>query len=69
MQNVAPSLSQILRPREAAARLGIHRTTLWRAVRRGELPPPLHITRGAVGWPESVLVEFLARGAANPASR
>jgi len=50
----------MIRPRDLAARLGIHRTTLWRAVRRGEIPPPVHITAGAIGWPEDLIARTLA---------
>lgn len=56
-------LSPLYRPRRAAALLGISVTTLWRMRRRGELAAPIRISRGAVGWPESVLREFIERRA------
>jgi prophage regulatory protein len=43
-------VQQILRPREVAERLGLSVTTVWRLRKRGELPPPIRVSPGAVGW-------------------
>lgn len=58
---------RIIRPKEMAKQLGTTRVTLWRAIRLGEFPPPIHVTRGVTGWLESEVDAFLAerRAAAN----
>ncbi|MBU6405338.1 MAG: helix-turn-helix domain-containing protein [Proteobacteria bacterium] len=40
--------------------LGISRTTLWRQVRDGRLPPPIAISTRRRAWPESVIQAYLA---------
>jgi len=42
---------QILRPRVAAKLAGVDKSTLYRLVKRGELPPPRRISTRVVGWP------------------
>lgn len=37
---------------------GISRTTLDREIREGSFPPPIHITKKALGWPVEVIREF-----------
>jgi predicted DNA-binding transcriptional regulator AlpA len=49
----------ILRPRAAAAALGVSKVTLWRLRQRGELPEPIRISPGAVGWRSSTLARWL----------
>jgi prophage regulatory protein len=41
---------RILRSREVCTRVGLSRTTLWRAVRRGDFPAPRQLTANAIGW-------------------
>lgn len=53
------AVDRIVRPAEAAALLGISRATLWRLRRRHELPEPIRISAGAVGWRERTLSEWL----------
>jgi predicted DNA-binding transcriptional regulator AlpA len=60
MQTDAPTLKRFIRPRELAARLGVHKTTIWREVKRGALPPPTRLTKGAIGWTEDEIVQALA---------
>lgn len=37
---------------------GISRTTLDREIREGSFPPPIHLTKKALGWPVEVIREF-----------
>ena len=39
---------------------GLSRTTIWRRVKCGGLPPPLQISANRVGWPERVIHEWLS---------
>ena len=64
---VAPSPSaapiagdRILRPREVFVRVGLSRTTLWRAVRRGAFPAPCRLTANTVGWRASEVDAWIA---------
>ena len=57
------NIDRILRPAEAARKLGLERTTLFRMVKRGDLPPSIKITKKAVGWRESTLEAYIAQRA------
>ena len=57
--SVQPLLDRIIRPRELESVLSVSQATLWRMRRRGELPQPLRISAGAVGWRESTISEWL----------
>lgn len=50
----------LMRPRELARALGVSTTTLWRMRRRGDLPDPIRISPGAVGWRADEIDEWLA---------
>ena len=50
-----------VRPAGAQRMLGIGRSTLYRLVDRGELPRPVRITPGAVGWRFSVIESYRQR--------
>lgn len=63
------SADRILRPSELSARLCLSRATLWRMRRRKELPEPLRISRGAVGWRESTIKQWLDEREAEAARR
>lgn len=68
------TLDRLIRPTEAARLLGLSKSTLWRMRRRGDLPEPLKISSGAVGWRASTLEEWLddrqaEAEAASPAGR
>ena len=54
-----PPADRILRPRELAERIGLSLTTLWRLRRRGELPEPLRLSPGCVGWRASDIERWL----------
>jgi len=50
---------RICRPREAVSMLGVSKSTLWRMVKDGIIPPPIKIGRQAVGWRSETLSEFI----------
>ena len=51
---------RIIRPRELAERIGLSLATIWRLRRRGELPEPLRLSPGCVGWRASDIDVWLA---------
>src|SRR5436309_14342335 len=51
---------RILRPREVFVRVGLSRTTLWRAVRRGAFPAPCRLTANTVDWRASEVDAWIA---------
>ena len=52
---------RILRPRELADRIGLSLATLWRLRRRGDLPEPIRLSPGCVGWRSSDIERWLER--------
>lgn len=56
-----PKTDRIFRPKDAAAKLGVVRPTLYRWIDLGLLPPPIRLGLRATGWRESALDEFLTR--------
>jgi len=50
---------RICRPNETINMLGVSKSTLWRMVKDGIIPPPIKIGRQAVGWKEKTLIEFI----------
>ena len=54
-----PSQDRILRPRELADRIGLSLATLWRLRRRGDLPEPIRLSPGCVGWRTSDIERWL----------
>ena len=50
---------RILSPRQISDVLGLSLCTLWRMRRRGELPDPIRISAGRVGWRESDVLAWL----------
>ena len=51
---------RMLRPREVFVRVGLSRTTIWRAVRRGDFPAPRRLSANAVGWRASEVDAWIA---------
>ncbi|WP_144327931.1 helix-turn-helix transcriptional regulator [Tepidimonas charontis] len=49
----------LLRPHEVRAILGVSKSTLYRMIERGELPPPQTISLRCVGWRRSVIEKKL----------
>ena len=56
-----PSQDRILRPRELADRIGLSLATLWRLRRRGDLPEPIRLSPGCVGWRLSDIERWLEK--------
>lgn len=49
------------RPAHACERLRVSRSTLYRMIEQGHLPPPTRISKRCVGWPESQLSTVIDR--------
>jgi prophage regulatory protein len=64
MQATPPTLTtppdRILRARELADRIGLSLATLGRLRRRGDLPEPIRLSPGCVGWRTSDIEAWLA---------
>lgn len=58
----------IIRPREAAAYLGVCRSTLYRFVDDGDLPRPIRFASQITGWRLSTLESFIAKHEAEVSS-
>lgn len=50
---------RLLRPREVMARIGCSRVTLWRWVREGRFPPPIHPGPNFTAWPEDEIENYI----------
>jgi prophage regulatory protein len=51
---------QFIRAQELAAMLAVHRTTLWRWVHDGHLPPPVRLGPNTVAWESTQIDAWLA---------
>ncbi len=51
--------NQMLRAPEVMARTGLSRVTIWRRVRAGTFPAPTELGENSIGWPASVITEWL----------
>ena len=56
-----------LRPEAVAERLAVHRTTLWRWVQDGKLPPPTKLSPRCPRWREDVIARWEAERAGEAA--
>ena len=63
MKAFTPSLSRFLSPKDVNRLTGLSLTTLWRMRRRGELPEPVRLSPGRVGWTEDAIAAWLAERA------
>ena len=54
-------MSQLLKVRDICTRLGISRTTLYKGVRDGSIPGPLHVTPTAPRWRSDEIDRLIAR--------
>ena len=59
------SSTYAMRPKNAAAMLGIGLSTFWRYVQQGRLPPGTHLSPRCTVWLRSDLEAFLAKVAAS----
>src|SRR4051794_9192223 len=63
----AQMAKRFLRANEVAWRLGFHRSTLYRKIASGTLPPPVRLSElhgqpgGAVAWPEVEIDRYAKR--------
>lgn len=46
---------------------GVSRTTLWRMWKRGDLPPPVRVTKGLVMWPVAEIENLISSVSARTA--
>lgn len=53
---------RVVRPKEAAKRIGVSRATLYRYVASGALPKPRRISPGVSGWLEETIDSFIREG-------
>ena len=53
------AVDRIIRPAELRGILGVSKATVHRMVERNELPRPLRISAGAVGWRASTIAALL----------
>ncbi len=51
--------NQMLRAPEVMARTGLSRVTIWRRVRAGTFPAPTELGTNSIGWPASVISEWI----------
>ncbi len=63
MTNGTQKPAALIRPKNAAAYLGIVRSTLYKLVEAGQLPKPIKITGKAVAWLQSDLDAFIEQRA------
>lgn len=67
--DTATDFPRILSPRELSDLTGLSETTIWRMRQRGELPEPVQLSPGRVGWSVVTIREwFAARLAAGKGS-
>ena len=59
------SSTYAMRPKNAAAMLGIGLSTFWRYVQQGRLPQGTHLSPRCTVWLRSDLEKFLAQADAN----
>jgi prophage regulatory protein len=51
--------ARMLRAPEVMAMTGLSRTSIWRRVRAGTFPAPTEIGANSIGWPASVITQWL----------
>ncbi len=54
-----PPLTRILSLRQVIEITGLSPATIWRMRRRGEMPEPIRLSPGRVGWRESDIERWL----------
>ncbi len=54
-------MDKVLRKGELSAMVGLHYSTIWRLMQRGEFPRPVQLSENRVGWLEAEVEEWLAR--------
>ena len=56
--------TKILRQPTVIERTGISATTIWRLERRGDFPPRVRLSPGAIGWRENDIENWIESRAA-----
>ena len=51
--------NKMLNTREVVARVGLHRSTIWKKVRAGTFPAPHELCENKIGWPEASITAWL----------
>ena len=51
-------LDRFMRERDVLEATSLSRTTLWRVMKNGQLPRPVRISPGRVGWRESAIIAW-----------
>ncbi|MEE9249651.1 MAG: AlpA family phage regulatory protein [Alphaproteobacteria bacterium] len=49
----------MLSARDVVARVGLHRSTIWKRVRAGTFPAPIQLGDNKIGWPEAEISAWL----------
>ena len=60
LQSHGPSPTRILSTKQLSQLINLSESTLWRMRQRGQLPQPIRVSPGRVGWRESDIVAWLA---------
>ncbi len=51
--------NRMLSAREVVARVGLHRSMIWKKVRAGTFPAPHELGENKIGWPEATITAWL----------
>lgn len=51
--------TRMLRAPEVMAMTGLSRTSIWRRVRAGTFPAPTELGTNSIGWPASIITQWL----------
>ena len=54
-------LQQHYRAKEVAARLGVHKNTVWKMARDGRLPKPIKLGNGTSVWSAEMVQQAIAK--------
>jgi predicted DNA-binding transcriptional regulator AlpA len=63
-----PVVERFVSPNEFSRRSSYSRSGLYRLVKVGLLSPPVRLGPGRVGWPEQIMLDWLAERAPAPQS-
>lgn len=54
-----PKQLEFIRLHDLADLFGVSKVTIWRMRKRGEIPPPIRISRYVIGWPRPTIEKLL----------
>jgi prophage regulatory protein len=49
----------ICRLPEVTGRVGLSRATIYTKIKDGSFPPPIHLSKRAIGWPSNVIDDWI----------